>query len=135
MCFDPYNRFLKIRKSIKTPTPKLGAHLGVKVFILTPSHTLGLPSWPESLQALALVTSARLGLRHVRQHEVHFVHIYSTHSHFITMACPLRYHVLHLGLPCHSFLVAYFKLAKIAPFSNATNECIKFISCGQFGYV
>jgi hypothetical protein len=51
-----------------------------------------------------------------RQPKVHFVHIVPTHSHFITMACPLGYHALHLGLPCHSFLVAYFKLPQIAPF-------------------
>jgi hypothetical protein len=29
MGFDPYNCSLKIRESIKTPTPKVGAHLGV----------------------------------------------------------------------------------------------------------
>jgi hypothetical protein len=29
MSFDPYNRLLKIQKSIGTPTPKVGAHLGV----------------------------------------------------------------------------------------------------------
>jgi hypothetical protein len=29
MGFDPYNRSLKIRESTKTPTPKMGAHLGM----------------------------------------------------------------------------------------------------------
>jgi hypothetical protein len=29
MGFDPYNRSLKIQKSIWTPTPKVGIHLGV----------------------------------------------------------------------------------------------------------
>jgi hypothetical protein len=29
MGFDPCNRSLKIWESIKTPTPKVGAHLGV----------------------------------------------------------------------------------------------------------
>jgi hypothetical protein len=29
MGFDPYNYFLNIQKSIGTPTPKVGAHLGV----------------------------------------------------------------------------------------------------------
>jgi len=29
MDFDPYNVFLKIQKSIRTPTFKVGAHLGV----------------------------------------------------------------------------------------------------------
>jgi hypothetical protein len=29
MCFDPCDRPLKIRESIETPTPKVGAHLGM----------------------------------------------------------------------------------------------------------
>jgi hypothetical protein len=29
MGFDPCNRFVKIQESIGTPTPKVGAHLGV----------------------------------------------------------------------------------------------------------
>jgi hypothetical protein len=36
MSFDPYNCSLKIRESIETQTPKVGAHLGVCGFI--PSH-------------------------------------------------------------------------------------------------
>jgi hypothetical protein len=72
MSFDPYNYSLKIWKSIKTPTPKVGAHLGVRRFI--PSHsptfsntwnvTFRLHSWPAPSQALALVVNPRLGLRH-----------------------------------------------------------------------
>jgi len=70
MVFDPYNHSLKIQKSIKTPTPKVGAHLGVWRFI--PSHsptlpgtwdvTLGLPSSLAPLQAFALVANPRLRL-------------------------------------------------------------------------
>jgi hypothetical protein len=70
MGFDPYNYPLKIQKSIETPIPKVGAHLGVCEFI--PSHsptflgawnvTLGLHSWPAPLKALALVASPMLGL-------------------------------------------------------------------------
>jgi len=41
MGFDPCNRSLKIWESIETPTPKVGAHLGVRGFIL--SHFLALP--------------------------------------------------------------------------------------------
>jgi hypothetical protein len=73
MVFDPWNCFLKIWKSIETPTPEVGTHLGVWGFI--PSHsptfsrawdaTLGLPFWPAPLQAFALVVSPRLGLRHL----------------------------------------------------------------------
>ncbi len=60
MSFDPWNCFLKIQESIRTPTPKMGAHLGVWGFI--PSHfrtllgtwnvTPGLHSWFAPLQAL-----------------------------------------------------------------------------------
>ncbi len=50
--------------------PKWNSLGGVKVHSLTPSHTpksmlcdSWLPSWPATLQTLALVTSPRLGLR------------------------------------------------------------------------
>jgi hypothetical protein len=70
--FDTYNFSLKIREPIGTPIPKVGAHL--EVWRFNPSHsptlsgawnvTPGLHSWPTLLQALALVVSLRLGLRH-----------------------------------------------------------------------
>jgi hypothetical protein len=71
MGFDPCNCSLKIQESIETPTPKMGAHLGVWVFIPSHSPTLlgtwdvtpGLPSWLVPLQAFALATNPRLGLR------------------------------------------------------------------------
>jgi hypothetical protein len=45
MSFDPYNCLLKIWKSIGTPTPKMGIHLGsVKV------HSLTLFCTPESMK-------------------------------------------------------------------------------------
>jgi hypothetical protein len=57
MGFDPYNCSLKIWESTKTPTPRVGAHLGVWGFI--PSHSLallgawnvtpGLHTWPAPL--------------------------------------------------------------------------------------
>jgi len=60
MSFDPYNYFLKIQESIRTPIPKVGAHLTMWGFI--PSHFLtllgtwnvtpGLQSWPVPLLAL-----------------------------------------------------------------------------------
>jgi hypothetical protein len=73
MGFDPWNCSLKVRDSIWTPTPKVGTHLGVWGFIPSHSPTLPrawnvtpeLPSWPAPLQALALVASPRLGLRHM----------------------------------------------------------------------
>jgi hypothetical protein len=73
MRFDPCNCSLKIWDSIKIPTPKMGAHLGVWGFL--PSHsptfprewdvTPGVPSWHAPLQTLALVASPRLRLRHM----------------------------------------------------------------------
>jgi hypothetical protein len=72
MGFDPCNCCLNIQKSIKTPTPKVGAHLEVWGFIPSHSPTLlgasnvthGLHSWPTPSQALVLVISPRLRLRH-----------------------------------------------------------------------
>jgi hypothetical protein len=43
MSFDPCNRLLKIRESIRTPTPKAGTLLGVCGFI--PSHFPTLPGF------------------------------------------------------------------------------------------
>jgi hypothetical protein len=63
--FNLRNRSLNIRESTRTPTPKVEVPLGVWGFI--PSHflsLLGFLSWPITLQALALVTSSRLGLWH-----------------------------------------------------------------------
>ncbi len=72
MRFDPYNLHLKTRESIRTPIPKMGVHLGVwGVHSLTLSSTSGnmkcdsrIHSWPTPWQALVLVVSPRLGLRH-----------------------------------------------------------------------
>jgi len=41
MSFDPCNHPLKIQESIKTPTPKMVAHLGVCEHSLTLSYTPG----------------------------------------------------------------------------------------------
>jgi hypothetical protein len=90
MGFDPCNHFLKIWKSIRTPTPKVRAHLGVWRFIHSHSPTLlgtwdvilRLPSWPASLQALALVANPRLGLQHnlyKNEHEMVWLQKISKH--------------------------------------------------------
>jgi len=63
--FDSCNHSLNIHESTGTPTPKVGAPLGVWGFI--PSHFLSLPGfffWPATLQPLALVVSPRLALQH-----------------------------------------------------------------------
>jgi hypothetical protein len=38
-CFNFFRRSLKVWESTRTPTPKMGVHLGVWVFMLTLSHT------------------------------------------------------------------------------------------------
>jgi len=86
--FGPYNCLLKIWKSTGTPTPKVGAHLGVWGFI--PSHfptlpgvwnvTFGFHSWPTPLPALALITSLRLKLRQ-------FVTYIWVHRNFLYICC------------------------------------------------
>jgi len=73
MGFDPYNHFLKIQKSIETPSCKMRTHLGVWRFISSHSPTLleawnvipRLHSWPTPSQAFALVISPKLGSRHL----------------------------------------------------------------------
>jgi hypothetical protein len=67
--FDPWNRPLKILKSIGTPTSSFGS---VKVHSLTLFALLGawdvtpeLHSWPATLEPLALVTNPKLGSRHL----------------------------------------------------------------------
>ncbi len=77
MSFDPCNCPLKIRESIETPTPKVGAHLGVCGFIF--SHyptllgawnvTLEPHFWFAPLQAFTLVVSPRLRLWHLHDVE------------------------------------------------------------------
>ncbi len=71
MSIDPCNCRLKIQKSIRTPTPKVGIHLGVWRFIPSYSLTLlgawnvtpRLPFWPTPSQALILVLNPKLRLR------------------------------------------------------------------------
>jgi hypothetical protein len=63
MSFDPLKLPFEDSKSIKTPTPKVGAHLGVcgvhslTLFYTPRSRNVSpkLHSWPIALQALALV--------------------------------------------------------------------------------
>jgi hypothetical protein len=72
MGFDLWNCSLNIWKSIRTPIPKMGTHLGMWEFIPSHSPTLSgvwnvipdLLTWPAPSQALALVMNPRLGLRH-----------------------------------------------------------------------
>jgi hypothetical protein len=73
MGFDPCNCALKIRESIWDSNSHNGSSLGsVKVHSLTLfalpracDVTPRSPSWPTTLQPLALVVSPRLGLRHL----------------------------------------------------------------------
>jgi hypothetical protein len=69
--FNPWNLSLNIRESTETPTPKVGVPLGMWGSIPSQFFTLlgacsmipRLPSWPATLQALALVASPRLMLQ------------------------------------------------------------------------
>jgi hypothetical protein len=111
----PCNCSLKIQESIRTLIPKVGAHLGVRRFI--PSHfpTLpgawnGLHSWLAPLQALALVMSPRLGLRHV----VPGIHMLGIHC---ALSSYLRKKILNLFFHpwCQSCLLFQKNLAKFGP--------------------
>ncbi len=71
IAFQWYITLWRFKNPFGTPTPNNGSSLGsVKVHSLTLSHSqelemwLLLPSWPITLQVLALVVSPRLGLRH-----------------------------------------------------------------------
>ncbi len=68
MCFDPSNYLPNFLKSIKTPIPKVGVHLGivwVHSFTLSGTSknvnvTPRLQSWFAPFHAFALVTNSRL---------------------------------------------------------------------------
>jgi hypothetical protein len=106
--FDPCNCSLNIRESTGTTTPKVGVPLGVWGPI--PSHSLALmgtcgmtprlPSWPATLQPLALVTSPRLRLRQlINTDQVSYVslkHIFQKKdvmNHMFKVETPLMGHV------------------------------------------
>jgi hypothetical protein len=96
---NPFNCFLKIWEFIRTLTPKVGVHLGVWRFI--PSHfptllkawnvILGLHSGPAPSQALALVTSPKLGLWHSSPtipSSWSFARLASTNNHLFGILTP-----------------------------------------------
>jgi hypothetical protein len=109
MGFDPCNRFLKIQESTQTPTPNIGVHLGVWMFILTLSHTPGFLSWPVLLQTLALVVNPRLGLRQVD--------FYGNHNGNSTLPTLKKLHWKHQysikGEPCNVRYIQGHSLKKI----------------------
>ncbi len=80
MSFDPWNRPLKIQKSIGIPISKVGVHLGVVgVHSFTLSYTprnmkcdSRAHSWPTPLQAFALITSPRLSCDNYIQTQQNF---------------------------------------------------------------
>ncbi len=84
--FDLYNHCLKIRESTGIPTPNMGVHLGVWMFIFTLPHTPGSFSWSNLLQTLTLVASPRLGLRQFLYDPIMYCFIQTITSSF--------YHVL-----------------------------------------
>jgi hypothetical protein len=74
MCFDLCNCSLKAWESTGTLIPKMGAHLGVGMFILSLSHA---PIRPALLGDLVLVVSPKLKLRHpntiIRANSISFI--------------------------------------------------------------
>jgi hypothetical protein len=89
MGFDPCNRTPKIRESFRDSNSQHGSSLvSVRVHSLTLfalpracEVTPRSPSWPATLQPLALVTNPKLGLRHM-------YHYNWFQTFFTTKTCP-----------------------------------------------
>jgi hypothetical protein len=83
--------FLKIQESIGILILKVGTHFGMCGFILSHSLTFskvwnvipGLPSRLAPLQALALVTSPKLGSRRIAYDNIYVNNIYGMNLYFI----------------------------------------------------
>jgi len=86
MGFDPYNCTLKVRESIETPTPKMGAHLGVWGFIPCFSHTLESMKC-DSRASLLACTFANPCLRCEPKAKVMTIVLFN--DHFLLFHCPL----------------------------------------------
>jgi hypothetical protein len=120
MAFDPCNWSLKIWESTRSPTFKVGAHLGVWV-MLTLSHIPGLPFWHATLQALALVASPRLRLRQMTSWSsiVEKTNTFFNEMIYVTPKCAMQLHG-HWN--------------KMVPFMNPSifvdfNNVVKFCNC------
>ncbi len=80
MSFNPCNRTMKIQESIWDSNSQHWSSLGsvrahsLTLFALSGACdvTFGSPSWPATLQPLALIASPRLGLRQCGGHETSF---------------------------------------------------------------
>ncbi len=116
MGFDPCNCFLKIWKSIRIPTPKVGVPLGVWGFILSHSPTLlgawnvilGLPSWPETLQAFAMFASPTLGLRHFWSHFFFVVIFFKSSLFHVFPSCDLSQKFFHALFVSYDIFQKFF---------------------------
>ncbi len=122
MGFDPYNRSLKIRESIETPTPKVGAPLRVWGFI--PSH---FPSLPASLLARNL-TRHCLG-REPKARVVTMFMFFVWHECITVCFCSLfDFNALFcISIPCSNFKAFMFKLSlKLQPLKKfkLINTCL-----------
>jgi len=112
--FDPCNHSLNIRESIGTSICNVGVLLGVWGSI--PSHSLALPgacglipelpSWPATLQALTLVASPRLGLRHWNCYGAYLSTAYIDHTYD-----PL--HIVWWNNPIVGIQMAFFYYGKL----------------------
>jgi hypothetical protein len=143
MGFDPYYHSLKVQKSIGTPTPKMGVHLGVWGFILSHSPTLlgtqdvtpRLPSWLAPLQNLALVASPKLGWRHlaISLNLMTFVLewvVFSTSCLIWAMTSTTSWRILRvfskpIKKNSHLSFISLIKCTWILPFSFVKNLWVK----------
>jgi hypothetical protein len=132
MSFDPWNRSLNFLESIKTPTPKVGDHLGMcglipshfPTFLWTWDVTRKLHSRPTPLQALVLIASLRLGSQHCIRMNVccwKLVCLGISHQNVLLM---LTFHTPPIGIMQHNGV--YFVVPWICRFRFCLSNCQKF---------
>ncbi len=99
MIFDPCNHPLKFRKSIWTPIPKVGVHLGVWGFI--PSHSLAFPrAWNVSQASFLARNFATLCLGHKPKVKVATI---LAHQVVFFMLLPLLFSHVVIHFLCYLF--------------------------------
>jgi hypothetical protein len=135
MGFDPYNCPLKIWKCIRTPTPKVGTHLGVWGFI--PSHSLALlGSWMWLLGSLLACTFTSLCLDRKSKARVatlplflHLSLLWKWNMWYLCILPPCLYHYWHyrwFHSPLYHLLSLCF--CTLLFFLNFLSWCSTFLS-------
>ncbi len=118
MSFDPCNRSLRIRKSTRTPTPKVGVPLRMWGFI--PSHsftfprawnvTPRFPSWPTLLQALCLGREPKARVATLPYFLLLLLHLFQLLLSFMEFLIQLSLNKHELCIIFLPFLLVSFKL-------------------------